>query len=79
MKPLACYNSGSAHKGWEPEADYVVTDADGVRRAVCGNCAGNAVESRRWVHVTPIEAVGEEVMRQLRESRQEHRIEGAAT
>lgn len=41
----------------EVGADYVLTDHDGLRSDACADCAANAVQGKRPVTVTPIEAV----------------------
>lgn len=60
--------------GCDGDASSVLRDTGGIRRAVCGECAGAAVTSARWVAVVPIEAVGVETMERLRASGHEARI-----
>lgn len=66
---LLCFTPRCGH-----EASSVLSDVDGIRRAVCGDCAGEAVSSRRWVAVVPIEAVGEKAMAAERASGREARL-----
>lgn len=61
-------------EGQRGDACYVLQDEHGKQRAVCGDCAAEAVSSVRRIHLFPIEAVGEQTMRRKARAQGRHPV-----